>query len=460
MNRFLAIIFSIALLLTGVSTSVIGYTEGTPIEATQREYKFDKDKLLIGGYYCYYDELDYAAEAGLDFIIDSGITKEYLDKAESLNIGVIAAGYDGLGSFYGSMSEDNANNWINHDYSAFLNHNALWGIDLIDEPDAASYVNINNACAALYNQNKKLIPLVNLFPNYANNVQLGEESGLNFIQKMFAFISDQFNAPTDRYRRYVSDYINKIDTDYISVDFYPYSTHPDKNGNSVKVTNSDWVRNLDFLAEACRETGRSLLVITQAAGETKDGSGMRWCDEKGEINQQMYASLAFGAKSIIHGIFSRHGWWESDSHMIGSDGKPTDTFYAVKEVNKEVKRFADIYADYEYTSTYMLNSKKVAAANDPYLNCEVESEKGRVESENGLLVGTFTGEDGSKAYIVVNMEELNNNVDAEFVFKQVDGEKVTVYQKGLTSCHTGNGGGMGIDLAPGEGVFITVEKDN
>lgn len=460
MNKILSIILSIALFITGVSTSVIGYTEGTPINATQREYKFDKDKLLIGGYYCYYDELDYAAEAGLDFIIESGINKEYLDKAESLNIGVIAAGYNGLGSFYGVMTEENAANWVEHDYSSFENHNALWGIDLIDEPDAGSYVNINNACKALYDQNKKLIPLVNLFPNYANNEQLGEESGLNFFQKMFALISDHFNAPTDRYKRYVSDYINKIDTDYISVDFYPYSVQLDKNGNSFKVTNSDWVRNLDLLAEACRETGRNLLVITQAAGETKDGSGMRFCDEKGEINQQMYASLAFGAKSIIHGIFSRHGWWESDSHMIGSDGNPTDTFYAVKEVNKEVKKFADIYAGYEYTSTYMLNYKKVAAANDAYLNCEVESEKGRFKSENGLLIGTFAGENGSKAYIVVNMEELNNNITAQFTVDTFDGETVTTYKANTVQKTDGlNGTACEFDLAPGEGVFITVEND-
>ncbi len=455
MNKILAFFLSAILAITGVSTSVIGYTEGTPIKATQREYKFDKDKLLIGGYYGKYDELEYAAEAGIDFIIESGITKEYLDRAERLNIGVIAAGYDGLGSFYGSMTEDNANNWVNHDYSAFLNHNALWGVDLIDEPDAGSYVNINNACQALYNQNKKLVPLVNLFPNYADNEQLGEESGLNFFQKIFTLISDHFNAPTDRYKRYVSDYINKIDTDYISVDIYPYSIHLDSKGNSVKETNSDWVRNLDLLAEACRETDRSLLVITQAAGESKDGveGGPRWCDEKSDINQQMYASLAFGAKSIIHGIFSSHGWWQADSHMIGSDGKPTETFYAVKAVNTEVKKFADVYGNYDYTSTYLLNYCKVAGANDPYLNCEVASEMGRVKSSNGLLVGTFTGDNGSKAYVVVNMEELNDNICAEFTFNASDDEEVTVYQEGIVRKVSGSNE---LVLKPGEGVFITV----
>lgn len=457
MNKILAFILSVVLTISGVGASVLGYTEGTPIKATQREYKFDKEKLLIGGYYGRYDELDYAAEAGIDFIIDDGIDKAYLDKAESLNIGVIAVGYQGIGRYYGTMTENDGMNWVNFDYSSLQDHKALWGLDLIDEPDSFAYPHIQTACKALYDQNKKLVPLVNLFPSYANDQQLGEESGLNFLQKIFSLFTDHLTDSTAKYKKYVSDYINKIDTDYISVDYYPYSASLDKNGNTVKITNSGWIRNLDLLAEACRETDRKLLVITQAAGETKDGAegGPRWCDEKSDINQQMYASLAFGAKAVIHGLFSRDGWWQTDSHMIGSDGRPTETFYAAKEVNLEVKKFADVYGNYKYTSTYMLNPGKVAGASDPFLNCEVASERGGIKSSNGLLVGTFTGENGSKAYVVVNMEELNDNVTADFTFDFELGKNITVYQEG--SFKVPNGSSGKITLKPGEGVFITIE---
>lgn len=456
MEKIIAIILSIAFSITGVGQSVIGFTEGTPIKATRREYKFDNQKLLIGGYYGQTDELDYAKEAGIDFIVGGTADKERLDKALQNGIGIIASHYDSLPTYYGTMSDEQSNSWVNHNFSNFANHDALWGCDLIDEPNSPGYAPIQKASKALYDNTTGILPYVNLFPNYADNVQLGVESKLNVFQKIFALFSDHFTDSCDRYKSYTSDYINNIDTDYICVDFYPYAAHQNIRGKMVKTTNSGWLRNLDLLAEACRETGRDLWVITQAAGTTKDGSdeGTRWCEDKPEISQQMYASLAFGAKAVIHGLFGRQGWWDADSHMIGSDGKPTPTFYSAKAVNLEVKRFAEEYGKYTYTSTYMLNQSKCAGFGKGTLNCEVEEEKGNIKSNDGLLIGTFTGENGTKAYIVTNMEELNNESTVHFRFYPEEGKTAKLYQGNDFKQIDGT---REITLGPGEGVFITVE---
>ena len=50
LKSLIAVIISIVTVSTPLNKSVVGYTDGTPIIATQREYKYDNDKLLIGGY--------------------------------------------------------------------------------------------------------------------------------------------------------------------------------------------------------------------------------------------------------------------------------------------------------------------------------------------------------------------------------------------------------------------------
>lgn len=448
--KLVAIITSVLMALTGVCGSTLGSTEGEPIQATKREYRFDNDKLILGGYYAKEDELQYCEDAGIELIFASGVTEQYLDAAEKYGVGIIANNYN-LPCCYDDAT---VQRYIEMTDELYRDHPALWGDDLLDEPSAAKYEYLAKGANAYYNNLPGRIPFINLFPMYANDEQLDEHMSVGFWGKIFSLVSDQFLDQVHRYKAYVSDYINTIDTDYICVDIYPY--HAEQvNGKEVKSTNDCWLRNLDVLAEACRDTGRDLWVIPQAAGLTKDGSeeNVRWCDEVTDISQQDYACLAFGTRAIIYGLFGSAGWWDSDSHMIGSDGKPTDTYYAVSEVNGWLKDIAEVYCKYDYTSTYLLNRTKAAGYRHGNLLCEVDSEKGNIKSNDGLLIGTFTGEKNTKAYVVTNMEELNKNSTAKFTFDLPAGKVATVYYKGAVVDQVTD---FTMEIGAGDGVYITV----
>ncbi len=443
----------------GVQQSVIGYTHGTPVVATRHDYCFDNDKILIGAYYGDTPYVKLASEAGLDFFISNG-DADFLAECEKYNIGVIIAGYN-LPTAYGNMPDSTTNAWENMNPANYKNSPAIWGDDMIDEPGANSFKNISKSVNSYYKNHPDKLPLVNLFPSYANDEQLNETSTLSFFKKALFGFNENALESTELYKKHVSDYINNIDTDYMCVDIYPYHSDLDRNGNEIKSTKDVWIKNLDILAEACRETNRDLWVITQAAGLTekgdKDGSP-RYCDEVSDISQQAYASLAFGTKAIIHAEFSPRGWWDPEtSHMIGADGKPTKTYYAVKTTNEYIKSFSKEFGKYDYTSTYMLNKCRVAGSNiTGNLNCEILSEEKYVSSCNGLLVGTFTGEKGSKAYIIANMEELNNSVTAHAQFTVEKGKFATVYQQGTVKKYAG-GQKINLEFIPGDGAFITVK---
>lgn len=450
-SLFMSVIFAI----TGLSPSVINFSEGEPIQAVKQEYCFDNSGLIIGGYYAREDELQYCEDAGIQFIVASGVNEHYLDTAQSCNVGIIATSYN-LPYCYAEMTDGATQSYINADPAAYKDHPALWGDNVIDEPWATEYAKVGQCVDSYYSKFPGKLPFVNLFPSYASAEQLAEHESLSFAKKIFSPLSDQFTDTVNRYKLYTSDYINNIGTDYICVDIYPYRAEL-KNGRTVKSTDDNWIRNLDLLAEACRETNRDLWVIPQSAGLTKDGADgkdMRWCDEAEDISQQVYASLAFGSKAIIYGLYGRDGWWDSDSHMIGSDGKPTETYYAVSEVNSCLKLFSEEFGKYDYTSTYFINTLGATGFTRGRLNCEVLSERGNITSCDSLLVGTFTGDDDSKAYIIANMEELDDNKSADFRFDVPKGKTATVYYQNETATYTNS---FKMTLGSGDGVYVTVK---
>lgn len=383
--------------VSGIGQSVLCYTDGKPIVAERQEYCYDNCKLLIGGYYGGLGLGQLAADAGLDFVIESSVTPELLDEYEDCGVGVIAGGYN-LPRFYATADEQLIGKWVNQDTLQYKDHPALWGDDLIDEPDANYYDLLAKAVNAHKEKHPDKMCYINLFPIYASPEQLGIQPKLNFFQKALLLFTDHYVTCVDTYKGYVSDYINKINTDYICVDFYPYSF----NKKGKKTTQEYYLRNLDILAEACRSTDRDLWVITQAAGltQTNDKADMRWCEDVPEISQQCYVSLAFGAKALVHAEFAAKGWWDADSHMIGSDGKPTKTYQSVAKVNGYLKAFAEEYGRYSYTSTYLIHKSKVAGYRKGGLNVTIPGEKADISSRNGLVVGTFTGDRNSKAYVI------------------------------------------------------------
>lgn len=450
---FMAMIASVTVPLG----TTIGVTEGEPIMATRQDYCYDNNRLLIGGYnydlqYTDATHVSYVKEAGIDFLI-TGVNEEFLDLCDQNDIGVIAKSRNAPALYWDAT---NSSGWYNITPETYNNHPALWGDDLIDEPTSAGFETLGAITDHYYANTTGKIPLINLFPIYASSEQLGNSPAIETYKKVLLPLTDFSSAAIDQYKRHVSDYINKIDTDYISVDIYPLGVGKDLLGNAVKTTNSKWLRNLDILAEACRETGRDLWVITQAAGNEKvEGGGMRYCDTPQDIRWQAYVSLSFGTKAIIHACYNS-GWWDRDSHLIDAAGNRTQTYYAAQTVDNELKPFAGIYGDYNNLGAFLHNGKLAAGTDFGFLMPVKYEAKPIIKSGSPLLVGCFEGTGGtSKAFTVVNMNEPQNGLGADAKLKFAGAEKITVYQKGIPTVINSDSCSLNLDSC--EGVFITVE---
>lgn len=470
--------FILSLVITALpSASVIGYGGYEPIVATPREYRFDIDRLNIGGYgynLKYSDEEHFAQikEAGLDFLV-TGVNEALLNYCDNNGIGIVAHGLNANGGYIWNYNPDPV---LNLTKESFKDRPCLWGDSIIDEPCSSEFDKVASAVNHYYSLDTKTLPLVNLLPNYFNDEQAGfpyadftqfqEEvqvrtRATDFRTKFVPFITkgneklyDQFacmnyttNKYTELYKKYVSMYISKVDTDVICVDIYPLS--------DLDTSGAYWLNNLDVLAEACRATGRKLWVITQACGG--GAYGARYCDNPEDIRYQMYVSLSFGAKAVIHACYSS-GWWDDEAWLVNKKGERTDTYYAVQTVNKEVSSFADIYANYENVGAFLKNGHGADGTGYyAYLSPISREDRGcEIDSSDHILAGCFNAKDGnSRAYTFVNMngKYVGSNAYMNVVFD--NSEKITVYQKGVAKVVEGNT--LSLKLGCEEGVFVTVE---
>ena len=439
-TKLLAFLMALITLVTGGVSSVVGSTDKTPITATKREYRFDRDRLLFGAYCLKVDEdfeqtREWFKEAKLQFpVAVSGreLTEEALDWFVENGMGLIAP---------------------RSDYYMNMKHDAIWGIDLYDEPSAAAFPALQERVQELYRQDPHRFPLVNLLPMYASPEQLGEETELpDFIGDSPL---DPFSDRAAYYRMHVSDYIGTIDSDIISVDIYPFVVGAD----GTLGTYMHWMRNLDILAEACRRTGRDLWVITQASGmvEVDEGKeGYRFCDTVEDQRWQNYVSIAFGAKAIIYGCYYG-GWWSADSHMLDNDGQRTDTYYAVKQVNEEMSVFAGEYGKYENHGAIMLNRVNPKASGVSLGTTKVDPRyRPAVLTADPVLCGCFSEKEGDgKAFVFTNMFDPNTGRTASLTASFPGAKRVTLYRKGEKTVL--DGCTLCLTLENREGVFVTVE---
>ena len=439
-TKITAFFMALLIVLTGGVASVIGSTDAEPITATKREYRFDRDRLLFGAYCFRVDEhfeetREWFKEAGLQFpIAVSGkqLTEDDLDWFLDNGMGIIAP---------------------RTDYYLNMQHDAIWGIDLRDEPPATDFPALQEQVRALYSQDPNRFPLINLFPMYANTAQLAEECDVPLARDEIK--AEPFNGNSIRYRMHLSDYIGTVDSDIISADIYPLYID---NATGKLSTYGHWLRNLDILAEACRASGRDLWVITQAAGDAKEANGgMRHCDTPEDQRWQNYVSLAFGAKAIIYGCYYT-GWWDQSSHMIDNSGNRTATYYAVQQVNREMSAFAEVYGNYEIQGTTLYNR-----LNPDCAGAELDISKAGKKyqpitlTRDPVLCGCFTEKDGDgRAYVFANMYEPDTGKEATFTATFPGAKSVTVYRKGEKTVI--KGGVLNMTLDSREGVFVTVEK--
>ena len=197
----------------------------------------------------------------------------------------------------------------------FMNHPAVVGYHLMDEPGIKGYVELGNWARKIKAIDSKHFCYVNLFPNIADSNQLG----------------------TTSYRDYVRECAKQIPVDFLSFDFYPvYKDH----------LAPSWYENLEMISDEARKANKPFWAFT--ASTNFDNKHLT-PQTLASMRLQVYSDLAYGAQGIQYFTY-----WSATSlnapssedqrgAPISASGKRSVVYDRVKQLNEELKNLSGVF---------------------------------------------------------------------------------------------------------------------
>ncbi|MCQ2390685.1 MAG: hypothetical protein MJ240_04625, partial [Kiritimatiellae bacterium] len=399
-------------------------------KAKSRDY-FAREHLRIAGWTLFQNAqwdrrlVEDFVECGLDCLIGSAFESRLLTAADELGIEVILS------------PRTSATTHPERHALEFADHPSYVGDYFIDEPGSDSFAQWGEK-ARRYAAATGKIPFFNLLPMYANAAQL--KFGANAAK------IEYYDPDPDLFRKYCEAYCDKIDTPYICTDIYPLNWV-----RGHKTTYRDYVESINVIASVARRRNREFWCCIQPFGwiaskRSPNAAEFRW---------QVYTMLSFGCRNLMCWRYA--GYREGFPALTDANGVRSPTWYEARRVFREVRKFGDLYCTYRNLGAFTVN----CTDKTPYLRMTGEYHDfgtiSKIVCDEPLLVGCFDSKkDGSKAFTLVNMTELEN--DREISLKvAVAGGRATVWRRGKPETKVADSTGfIAIDLDGGEGVFVTV----
>ena len=414
--------------------------------------RMDRSKLNIGTYllqpYARTEQhIKDLADCGINFVTYMDYDKEALDLFAKYGVGASVKGlfpfwWGGDGENAGKMQEINAFEHYVKAAEDFVDHPAIWAIDMGDEPSALDFPYYTKLIDFTNRSFKNQFPYLNLYPNYASVV---ENTGEEVIGQL----------GTKTYQEYVDRYCERVPTDYICYDFYMYAG--DETFTAADVGNA--YENLRTVADACRDTGRSMWIVLQVNSKFPE----KFTTEN-QLRFQAYSAMAFGAENIIWACWTA-GWW--DNQVLDDKGEKTEQYDKLKAVNAELHFIGDKYMKYRRTSThfvgfdkdhkdlFMLKGTPVDALNTGIF-FDVHEKSGKE-----LVIGQMISRDNDGSYALMicaadDTKDIANRTNT--VTLKTNGRKVTlVTADGERALASDADGYCSFDLPSCHGALVIAE---
>lgn len=271
-------------------------------------------------------------EAGLNLIIacyTPEVNKKVLDICEKLGLEAIV--YDSR-IWRAIAHPEKRRELLFETAEDYKSYPALHSYYVADEPNASDFSALSEIVAILHEVDPIHEAYINLFPNYASPKQLGN--------------------PT--YADHVEEYIKTVDPEIVSYDHYHFLTtapveRADYSGGEReqmireaacnKVERPGFFDNFEIVRSLSLKHGKPYMIIILLVAH----GPYRYLSEA-EIRWEVFQSLAYGSERLSYFTYWTPGeggsdgddFWKWNNGMISQDGKRTEHYYMVKDINVEV----------------------------------------------------------------------------------------------------------------------------
>jgi hypothetical protein len=204
----------------------------------------------------------------------------------------------------------------------FMHHPAVGGYYIIDEPNRKIFPDLGKWVRRIRSVDDHHFCYINLFPNYADTIQLGTKS----------------------YGEHLRKFIEEVPVQIISFDYYPISNVP-------QIVDG-WYENLELISRESALAGKPFWAF--ALSTLYDNS--QPVPTLATLRLQVYSNLAYGAQGIQY-----YTYWSTPGHRNGPievDGRRSTGYDRLKMMNEEIKNLSGVFSGAKVISVGHLGSKR------------------------------------------------------------------------------------------------------
>jgi hypothetical protein len=247
---------------------------------------------------------------------------------------------------------------------------ACWGYMLRDEPNTAAFADLRKDVDAIRAARPKRFGYVNLFPNYANEQQLGAKT----------------------YDEHVARFADEVDTDVLSMDHYPMM-QPKADSRA------SYCANLEVLRQHALRKGVPFWNFFNSMP-----FGPHFDPTEHSLRWQIQTSLAYGAKGLLYFCYwtPRGDEFPKGGAIITADGRKTRHYDQARRLNAAVKAMGPTLM--RLTSTGVCRASGASATLEALQGTPLRKLEGTATAE--YLLGNFRHADGRRALLLNNYDYL------------------------------------------------------
>lgn len=290
-------------------------------------------------------------------------------------------------------------------------HPALFGYYLRDEPNANAFGGLGKVASILRESSPDKWPYINLFPDYAENWQLGSMG----------------------YPEYLEKFIATCHPAIISYDNYSLMDDGSIRGN--------YWSNLESIRAACQKHNIEFwnIVLSVAHFNYREPG-------PADYRFQVYTTLAYGGRGIAYFTYFAPQVGNYRGAPIDQFGNATPAWDSMRNVNLQIQKLAPTLLQLHSDRVYHFGPIPPGAYGAP-TNSLVTAVSG-----DNALVGEFTHRDGSRYVMLVN-KDLARSKPAVPQFRNAPKslQHISAYNGTLLPYE-----GEYIWLAPGQGVLLKI----
>lgn len=349
--------------------------------------------------------LDLAEKYGLTYLVrDSQVTGSYEDDDLQLLINTLAS---------------------------YKDHPAFGGSMVVDEPGYTSFRNLGN----LHKNYGDLLPnhafYINMLPNYASTNQLVNGAGGGVV-----------NDDSMTYERYMREYINLVQPEFYSYDFYPFV------GLEYGRMRTGYFNQMAMIRDISEEFEIPFWTFIQASSWSP--SSLRVPNQT-EIYWQVSTSIAMGAKGIQYFMYytSMESGAESfKGGMVDSNGVKTPMYDYVKNANMHLINIQQVIMNSRQDGI-IIHGETLDEIPE---SIQLQTYSGlKSFSGDDMLIGAFNHQQ-KPAYYVVNNSLTQTMGTHTIVFDEVF--EIRIYEGNQVRTVTTNE--ITLNIGAGEGVLIEI----